>query len=86
MTAKTPSPRPGYSDEQLQKGRAARLDGASWTKVAETAGVKSENYFSRVLRERFPELAVKPAPAKEAEPKKPAKKATTRRVKTAAKK
>lgn len=65
MTAKTSAPKApakkagkpaGYAEQQIKKGRAARLAGASWTKVAEAAGVKSEAYFSRVLRDRFPEL------------------------------
>lgn len=66
MTAqKQPAKTAAYTDAQLKKGRAARLEGKSWTKVAKAAGVKSEAYFSRVLRERFPELAnAAPAPAK----------------------
>lgn len=54
-----------YTDAQLKKGRAARLDGKPWTKVAAAAGVKAESHFSRILRERFPELN---APVKSAKP------------------
>jgi len=86
-TPAAPTPRPaGYTDEQLAKGKAAREAGGSWTKVAEAAGVKPENYFSRVLRERFPELAApvkKPAPAKD---KPAAKKPARRAAKATAKK
>ncbi len=46
----------GYTDEQLDAGRTARLEGLSWVKVAERAGVKSDGHFSRVLRARFPEM------------------------------
>lgn len=81
MTAqKQPDKTNGYTPEQLANGKKAREQGASWTKVAEAAGVKSEAYFSRVLRERYPDLAkAAPAPAKSA-----AKKATARK-RTAAK-
>jgi hypothetical protein len=82
-TTKTPAPRPGYTDEQLQKGRTARLDGGTWTAVAASAGVKAESHFSKVLREPLPELtapAKKPAPAKA---KPAAKKPASRTGKTA---
>lgn len=68
---------PRYSDKQLAKGREARLAGQSWIEVAKAAGVKSDGYFSRVLREHFPELAAKPAPAKAKA--KPAKKSATKK-------
>lgn len=48
---------PRYTPEQLATGREARLAGASWPKVAEAAGVKSDGYFSRVLRATFADLA-----------------------------
>lgn len=68
----------GYTDEQLAKGKKARAEGASWQAVAAAAGAKSESYFSRVLRERFPELAAPAKPAPDAKPA--AKKRTTRKV------
>jgi hypothetical protein len=48
---------PRYTAEQLAAGREARLAGMSWPKVAEAAGVKSDGYFSRVLRATFADLA-----------------------------
>lgn len=75
---------PAYTAKQLQAGREARLEGLSWAKVAEKAGVKSESYFSRVLRERFPELAEKPKPAQKAPAKTAAKKPTARKRATKA--
>ena len=81
---KAPAKPAGYTDKQLAAGKAARGAGASWTKVAEAAGVKAENHFSRVLRDRFPELTApveKPAKAKQAPPAPAAKgKTATRRT------
>lgn len=41
---------PAYSDEQIKVGIETRRAGSSWMAVAQAVGVKSEMYFSKILR------------------------------------
>lgn len=72
---------PRYTAEQIAEGIELRRSGASWLKVAEAMGVKSQVYFSNVLRAHNGGIDPKgqPAPEPVAAEETPKKRRTVRR-------
>lgn len=54
---------PRYSDEQITKAIAMRVEGASWKSIGAELGIKATAYLSKLLTPRVAE-ALAPAPAK----------------------